>query len=247
MPARLPSGPPGGRLGRRAPRRLPSSPDDLKRRRLFEAAHPDVTISPPETHASPWTARREGKILAAEYQLGDLLDSLKWLLERQPERVLKVWQPYAWAIVAGVKTTEDCDWKPTRRGHLWFTPRPTTRCPPVRPPAGRPLAMSAILGYVTLVPRRRRPWRVAVGTHRPAPAGRAGHRGARASRHLADGPPAGPAVNHHAEAGPAERPRGQLRTATPRVEASCPCPGFSGQRRYQGPGPFPITWSRRSS
>jgi hypothetical protein len=49
------------------------------RRRRFEQAHPDITITPPETHASLWKARRDGKILASDYQLGALLDSLEWL------------------------------------------------------------------------------------------------------------------------------------------------------------------------
>jgi hypothetical protein len=55
--------------------------DPLERRRAFERTHPDVVITPPETHASMWTARRkgEGKILASGYQLTDLLDALDWL------------------------------------------------------------------------------------------------------------------------------------------------------------------------
>ena len=53
-------------------------------RRRFEQEHPDIAISPPETHASLWTARRDGKILASDYQLGGLLDALGWLLDGEP-------------------------------------------------------------------------------------------------------------------------------------------------------------------
>lgn len=57
-----------------------SGPDDaVVRRRRFEAAYPDVTITPPETHASMWIARQDGKILARDYQLGGLLDALESL------------------------------------------------------------------------------------------------------------------------------------------------------------------------
>ena len=54
------------------------------RRQRFEGAHPGITITPPETHASLWTARdREGgKLLASGYQLGELLDALDWLTGR---------------------------------------------------------------------------------------------------------------------------------------------------------------------
>jgi hypothetical protein len=58
--------------------------DPVARRRRFEEAHPDVTISPPETHASLWTARQDGKILASGYQLGHLLDALGWLTGEEP-------------------------------------------------------------------------------------------------------------------------------------------------------------------
>jgi hypothetical protein len=64
-------------------RPVPGQPDDIERRRAFEAAHPDITISPPETHASLWKAWRGGKILATGYHLGDLLDSLDWVLGQQ--------------------------------------------------------------------------------------------------------------------------------------------------------------------
>ena len=57
-----------------------TGPDDaVMRRQRFETAHPDITITAPETHASLWTARRDGAILAADYQLGTLLDTLEWL------------------------------------------------------------------------------------------------------------------------------------------------------------------------
>ena len=64
----------GGRLSL-----VPGEPDQLQRRERFGAAHPDIIISPPETHALLWAARRDGKILASGYMLGDLLDSLGWL------------------------------------------------------------------------------------------------------------------------------------------------------------------------
>ncbi len=63
---------------------FPPAPDDLERRRAFEAAHPDVTISPPETHASPWIARQGGKIMTVADQLGQLLDMLEWLFPEKP-------------------------------------------------------------------------------------------------------------------------------------------------------------------
>ena len=132
-------------------RGLPSPSEDLERRRAFETAYPDVTISPPETHANLWTARRGGKILASGYQLGDLLDSLDWLLG-QPARVITVWQPYAWAIVAGVKTTEDRTWATTYRGLLYIHAGQEIdlNAPAeMRPPGGRLIA-GAILGDVIL-------------------------------------------------------------------------------------------------
>jgi hypothetical protein len=55
------------------------------RRAAYEAAHPDTAITPPDhDHRSDsctplWIARRDGKILAAEYGLGALLDDLEWL------------------------------------------------------------------------------------------------------------------------------------------------------------------------
>ena len=57
--------------------------DPLVRRRRFEEAHPDITIAEPETHGSLWTARRGGKLLASDYQLGGLLDALAWLTGEQ--------------------------------------------------------------------------------------------------------------------------------------------------------------------
>jgi hypothetical protein len=56
--------------------------DAQDRRRRFEADHPDVEISAPETHASLWTARRAGRILASDYQLDALMDALDWLTGR---------------------------------------------------------------------------------------------------------------------------------------------------------------------
>jgi len=58
--------------------------DTVVRRKQFEDAHPEIVITLPKTQASLWTARRDGKTLASEYHLGDLLDTLSWLLEKQP-------------------------------------------------------------------------------------------------------------------------------------------------------------------
>lgn len=63
---------------------VPAELDAVVRRRAFEAVHPDVTISPPETHASLWKARRAGKILATGYHLGDLMDALDLLFGDEP-------------------------------------------------------------------------------------------------------------------------------------------------------------------
>lgn len=53
--------------------------DTVLRRERVEAAHPEIAIIPPETHAGRWTARCDGKILASQYQLGALLDAVDWL------------------------------------------------------------------------------------------------------------------------------------------------------------------------
>jgi hypothetical protein len=58
--------------------------DTVVRRKQFEDAHPEIVITPPKTQASLWTARRDGKTLTSGYRLGDLLDTLSWLLEKQP-------------------------------------------------------------------------------------------------------------------------------------------------------------------
>jgi hypothetical protein len=59
-----------------------AGPDDgaVIRRQRFEAQHPEITITAPETHASLWTARQDGSILASDYQLAGLLGALDWLL-----------------------------------------------------------------------------------------------------------------------------------------------------------------------
>jgi hypothetical protein len=54
------------------------------RRKQFEAAHPEIAITPPGVCTCLWTARRHGTILASGYQLGALLDTLGWLLGQQP-------------------------------------------------------------------------------------------------------------------------------------------------------------------
>jgi hypothetical protein len=58
--------------------------DTVVRRKRFEDAHPEIVITPPGTQASSWTARRDGKTLASGYHLGALLDTLGWLLGKQP-------------------------------------------------------------------------------------------------------------------------------------------------------------------
>ena len=58
--------------------------DTVVRRKRFEDAHPEIVITPPGTQASIWTARRAGKTLASGYHLGALLDTLSWLLGKQP-------------------------------------------------------------------------------------------------------------------------------------------------------------------
>lgn len=63
---------------------LTAAADDvLARRERYELDHPDVSISPPETHASLWIARRGGRILASHYQLAGLLDALDWFTGSQ--------------------------------------------------------------------------------------------------------------------------------------------------------------------
>ncbi len=58
--------------------------DTVVRRKRFEDAHPEIVIIPPGTQSSSWTARRDGKTLASGYHLGALLDTLGWLLGKQP-------------------------------------------------------------------------------------------------------------------------------------------------------------------
>jgi hypothetical protein len=64
---------------------ISGGPDDtVVRRKRFEDAHPEIVITPPQTQASMWTARRDGKTLASGYRLGALLDTLGRLLAKQP-------------------------------------------------------------------------------------------------------------------------------------------------------------------
>ena len=87
----LPGGEPGV-LGPAAPRAARPQlrivdgglDDTVVRRKRFEEAHPEIVITPPKTQASMWTARRDGKTLASGYHLGALLDTLDWLLGKQP-------------------------------------------------------------------------------------------------------------------------------------------------------------------
>ena len=54
--------------------------DDVPRLADYRAAHPEVDITPPDPGGSlRWIARRDGKIIAADYWLGALLDTLDWL------------------------------------------------------------------------------------------------------------------------------------------------------------------------
>ncbi len=50
--------------------------DGVTRKRRFEEAHPDITISLPGTRASLRTARPAGAIPADDYRLSALLDTL---------------------------------------------------------------------------------------------------------------------------------------------------------------------------
>jgi ASCH domain len=70
----------------------------------------------------------------------------------EPARVLTVWQPYAYAIVVGLKITEDRTWKPSWRGRLWIHAGTETdqNAPGHLWPPGREVIHSAILGFVTL-------------------------------------------------------------------------------------------------
>ena len=55
------------------------------RRQRFEAAHPEITLTPPGARTAFWTARRDGEILASHHDLGRLLDALGRLTgEQQP-------------------------------------------------------------------------------------------------------------------------------------------------------------------
>jgi hypothetical protein len=59
---------------------VPPAPEDsVVRRQRFEAAHPEITITPPGPGRLLWTARAGGRVLAAAYWLDQLLDDLAWL------------------------------------------------------------------------------------------------------------------------------------------------------------------------
>jgi hypothetical protein len=61
-------------------------PDDqVPRLRAYQAAHPEVQITPPGPGSLLWVARRDGMIVAADYWLGLLLDALDWL-DRDADR-----------------------------------------------------------------------------------------------------------------------------------------------------------------
>jgi hypothetical protein len=62
-----------------------SGPEDaVLRRQRFEAAHPEIMITPPGTLAPMWAAYRDGTSLARRYHLGALLDELGRLCGEQP-------------------------------------------------------------------------------------------------------------------------------------------------------------------
>jgi hypothetical protein len=58
--------------------------DMVLRKRRFEAAHPEIVITAPGTHALTWTAYRDGSSLASRYHLDALLDELGRLCGEQP-------------------------------------------------------------------------------------------------------------------------------------------------------------------
>jgi hypothetical protein len=58
--------------------------DTVVRRQRFEAAHPEITLTPPGAGTAFWTARRDGEILASHHDLGRLLDALERLTGEQP-------------------------------------------------------------------------------------------------------------------------------------------------------------------
>jgi hypothetical protein len=60
------------------------SEDAVLRWQRFEAAHPEIMITPPGTLAPMWTAYRDGNSLARRYHLGALLDELGRLCGEQP-------------------------------------------------------------------------------------------------------------------------------------------------------------------
>ncbi len=70
------------------PRYLAAKLDPIERRRLFEQAHPEVTIVPPGTLNDPWRAiLRPGTILydptattLSSWQLSGLMDQLEDIL-----------------------------------------------------------------------------------------------------------------------------------------------------------------------
>jgi hypothetical protein len=136
--------------------------DAVPRLAAFKAAHHDITIERPAAYTSLWKASRDGRLLAARHQLSDLLNDLARKLA-EPARVITVCQPYARAIVAGVKTTEERHWSPSWRGRLWVHADAETdaKAPAAMwPPTGR-LVTSAVLGYVTLADIEGKPgaWR----------------------------------------------------------------------------------------
>lgn len=51
----------------------------VRRKLAYETAHPDTAITPPGPGTCLWLARQGGKILAAGYRLGTLMDDLEWL------------------------------------------------------------------------------------------------------------------------------------------------------------------------
>ena len=54
-------------------------PDDVPRLAAYREAHPEVDITPPGPGSLLWVARRDGRIICADWWLSKLLDALDWL------------------------------------------------------------------------------------------------------------------------------------------------------------------------
>lgn len=54
-------------------------PDQVDRLQQFRIDHPDITVMPPATFGSLWSAHRDGIVLCTERELSVLLDRLEWM------------------------------------------------------------------------------------------------------------------------------------------------------------------------